>query len=176
MSILTSPVSHLDHIQGSKSAIVTLVEYGDYQCPHCAKACKIIRAIQQQMGDSLRFVFRHFPQAQLHPDSLHAAEAAEAAGSQGKFWEMHDRLFAAQNALDDGSLVEYAVEMELDVDRFLSEMAGDIHVPHIVEDIESGTASGVCSTPTLFINEHHYDLALELESLRTQIQQKLTGR
>ncbi|WP_088892349.1 DsbA family protein [Leptolyngbya ohadii] len=156
MSVLTAPVSQRDHIQGSEAAIVTLVEYGDYQCPHCAEVHKIIGAIQQQLGNSLRFVFRHFPQSELHPDSLHAAEAAEAAGSQGKFWEMHDRLFAAQNALDDGSLVEYAVDLNLEINQFLSEMAGDVHLPRITQDQESGTASGVCSTPALFLNGSRY--------------------
>ncbi len=165
MPALTSPVTHQDHIQGGEAAIVTLVEYGDYQCPHCAEVYRTIREIQQQLGDPLRLVFRHFPRPDLHSHSFHAAEAAEAAGAQGKFWEMHDRLFASQRALDDGSLVEYAVELDLEVNRFLAEMAADVYVPRIVADINSGTASGVSSTPALFINSSRYCDAFDCNSL-----------
>ncbi|NJL20031.1 MAG: thioredoxin domain-containing protein [Leptolyngbyaceae cyanobacterium SM1_3_5] len=174
MSVLALPVSLQDHIQGAEAASVTLVEYGDYQCPHCAEAHAMIREIQRQLGNSLRYVFRHFPWPD-HPQSQQAAEAAEAAGAQGKFWAMHDRLFAAQDALDDGSLVEYAVELNLNVDRFLSEVTGDVHVPRILEDINSGTASGVCSTPALFVNEFRYCNTLDRDTLCVQIDRLMSA-
>src|SRR2546430_12426040 len=118
---LTLPVSKRDHIEGPADAAVTLVEYGDYECPHCGRAYPIIKDIQRRMGRRLRFVYRNFPLRESHPHAQQAAEAAEAAGAQGKFWEMHDRLFERQFALDGEYLIEYAGDLGLDVARFRKE-------------------------------------------------------
>src|SRR5580765_3448668 len=107
---LTMPVGTRDHAQGPADAPVTLVEYGDYECPHCGRAHPIVKEVQRRLGSKLRFVFRHFPLKEIHPHAEHAAEAAEAAGAQGKFWEMHDRLFERQFALEDSSVLEYAAD------------------------------------------------------------------
>jgi protein-disulfide isomerase len=112
MGILSMEVSDArDHIQGSAKAAVTLVEYGDYECPYCGQAYPIVKKLQKQMGDQVRFVFRNFPLAEMHPHAAHAAQAAEAAAAQGKFWEMHDMLYERQAALEDDDLVSYAVEL-----------------------------------------------------------------
>ncbi len=123
---LTLPVGDRDHLQGPPDAAVTLVEYGDYECPHCGRAYPIVKEVQKQMGRRLRFVYRNFPLRDSHPYAQHAAEAAEAAGAQGKFWEMHDRLFERQFALDDDALIEYAGDLGLDVARFRRELAGRV--------------------------------------------------
>ncbi|MBD1855973.1 DsbA family protein [Leptolyngbya boryana CZ1] len=149
---LTLPVSDRDHCQGSSIAKVTLVEYGDYQCPHCWAAQQIIPLIQQQLGEQIRFVFRHFPRSSLHPEAYHAAEAAEAAASQSKFWEMHSYLFHHQAQLADSDLVRYAIALCLNVDQFLAEMTSDRHMARVQEDIKSGIQSSVIKTPTFFIN------------------------
>jgi protein-disulfide isomerase len=154
---LTVPVSDRDHIQGTDSAIVTLVEYGDYECAACAQAQGIIHNIQMQLGDRLRFVFRHFPCSALHPNAQHAAEAAEAAGSQGQFWQMHLHLLQHHQSLGNGCLVEYALQLRLNVNQFLAEMTGDLHVPRVQADYDSGVQSGVIQTPTFFINGIRHD-------------------
>src|SRR2546423_9623448 len=120
---LTLPVSQHDHQQLPESARVPLVEYGDYEWPYCGEAYPIVKEIQRRLGDRLRFVFRNFPLTQSHPHAEHAAEAAEAAAVQGKFWQMHDSLFEHQRALDDAHLVQYAVALNLDEERFEREMA-----------------------------------------------------
>lgn len=165
MSVLALPVSSRDHIQGIETAIVTLVEYGDYQCPDCANAHGIIQEIQQQLGNQLRYVFRHFPCAEFHPQSQQAAEAAEAAAGQGKFWQIHDHLFANQHALTDGDLAEYAALLELDVMQFLRDMAEDVYAQRVQEDVDSGIQSGVCQTPTFFINRLRYEGTCNKEML-----------
>src|SRR5919199_5615233 len=114
-SQLPLPVAERDHIQGPSTAPVTLVEYGDYECPYCGAAHPIVKEVQRRLGDRLRFVFRHFPLTNVHPHAQHAAEAAEAAGAQGKFWAMHDTLFEHQRALDDAHLEEHAAALGLDV-------------------------------------------------------------
>jgi protein-disulfide isomerase len=156
-SHLTLPVSDRDRVQGRETANITLVEYGDYECPACAQAYQIIQAIQAQLGDCLRFVFRHFPCQDIHPHALHAAEAAEAAASQGKFWEMHECLLQHYQSLANGSLVEYAIALRLNVNQFLAEMRSDCHVARVQEDYESGVQSGVTQTPTFFINGIRHD-------------------
>lgn len=160
---LTLPVSDRDHCQGNPTAKITLVEYGDYQCPGCQAAHYIVLLIQQQLGEQMRFVFRHFPQPDLHPEAYHAAEAAEAAASQNKFWEMHSHLLQHQSQLADSNLVEYAIALFLDVNQFLAEMASDCHLARVQADIESGIQSGVIKTPTFFINglKHNDDQQLE---------------
>jgi len=145
--------------------VITLVAYGDYQCPHCARVHRIIQEIQQQLNSQLCYVFRHFPRVDIHPQAQQAAEAAEAAAKQGQFWQMHDLLFTHQHALGDGDLVEYAVWLKLDVMQFLREMSEDMHQQRVQADIDSGIQSGIDHTPTLFINRLRYDGAYDEETL-----------
>ncbi|MBD2103955.1 thioredoxin domain-containing protein [Leptolyngbya sp. FACHB-261] len=152
MDRLILPVGERDHRQGSKEAVVTLVEYGDYQSPNCGRAHVIVQEIQRQLTGQLCFVFRHFPQPQLHTQAQKAAEVAEAAAAQGKFWEMHDILFNHQHALGNGYLVEYVINLGLNVTQVLRELADHIHDERVQEDFESGTRSGVTQTPAFFIN------------------------
>ena len=162
---LTLPVGKRDHIQGPADAPVTLVEYGDYECPHCGRAYPIVKEVRKRMGHRLRFVYRNFPLRESHPHAQQAAEAAEAAGAQGKFWEMHDRLFERQFALDGEYLIEYAGDLGLDVARFRNELVGGVNEPRVREDFRSGVTSGVNGTPTFFINGVRHDDSWELEPL-----------
>ena len=170
---LSLPVSDRDHIRGNPSGAVTLVEYGDFQCPHCGRAYPIVEKLLQEMGDDIRFVFRHFPLSQIHPDAQAAAEAAECAAAQGKFWEMHDALYENQQALDEQSLVGYAADLELNVEQFQQELAGHTHLPRVREDFSSGVRSGVNGTPSFFINDRRYDGAWDLESLMAAIEEEM---
>jgi protein-disulfide isomerase len=172
---LTLPVGDRDHAQGPAAAPVTLVEYGDFECPHCGRAYPIVKQIQQKMGSRLRFVFRNFPLRESHPHAQHAAEAAEAAGAQGKFWEMHDRLFERQFALEDSSLVEYAGELSIDVPRFQAELLQGTYEPRVREDFRSGVTSGVNGTPTFFINGVRYDADWDAAPLLVALQQAAQG-
>ena len=152
MSQLARPVGPGDHVQGPQDAPVTLVEYGDFECPHCGRAHPILKEITRRMGDRLRFVYRHFPLTQAHPHAEHAAEMAEAAGERGKFWEMHDTLFENQSALDDADLIAYAAALDIDVTWAASVLAEDAFVERVRRDFMSGVRSGVNGTPTFFIN------------------------
>ena len=124
---LKPPVSDRDHAQGPADAKLTLVEYGDYECPHCGRAYPIVKAVQKRLGSRLRFVFRNFPLNNAHPHAQAAAEAAEAAAAQGKFWEMHDAIFENQGALETDDLLRYAEDLGLDVERFASELDREVH-------------------------------------------------
>ncbi len=155
--VLSIPVGERDHIQGLADAPVTLVEYGDYECPYCGMAYPIIKAVQKSMGEGLRFVFRNFPISTSHPHALKAAEAAEAAAAQGKFWEMHDMLYEHQETLKAADLHRFAEEIGLDVVRFDEDMAEDRYRDRVREDFMSGVRSGVNGTPTFFINGVRYD-------------------
>src|SRR6204780_4281868 len=146
------PVGANDHAQGPAKAPVTVVEYGDYECPYCGEAYPITKALQERLGKNLRFVFRNMPLAQAHPHAEHAAEAAEAAAAQGKFWEMHDLLYENQDALEDQDLVQYAEALKLDVPRFVKEMKSGAHLERVRADFSSGVRSGVNGPPTVFIN------------------------
>jgi protein-disulfide isomerase len=150
---------------GPDDAPVTLVEYGDYQCPHCGRAYPIVKDIQERLGQGLRFVFRNFPLAEIHPHAQHAAEAAEAAAAQQHFREMHDALFENQRALTDRYLAEYAAGIGLDVTRFQHELSAHTHAPRVREDFISGVRSGVNGTPTFFINGLRYDGSWDFEEL-----------
>jgi protein-disulfide isomerase len=167
---LTLPVGQRDHRQGPENAPVTLLEYGDYECPYCGEAYPIVKEIQRRLGDRLRFVFRNFPLTQSHPHAQHAAEAAEAAAGQEKFWEMHDYLFEHQRALDDAHLVQYAVALNLDEETFKREMTEHVHTNRVHEDFLSGVRSGVNGTPTFFINGVRHDDSYELETLLAAIE------
>lgn len=155
ISQVIPPLSERDHTQGTLDATIVLMEYGDYQCPQSGQAHRTIKAMQQRLGEQLCFVFRHFPQPQIYPQALRAAESAEAAAVQGKFWEMHDILFTQQQALDDGDLVQYAAQLSLDIRHFLREMAEHVHVQRVQSDIDSGRNNGVEKTPTFFISVRH---------------------
>jgi protein-disulfide isomerase len=171
MNKLALPVSYRDHIQGLLTAPITLVEYGDYQCPDCAEAHSIIQKLQQDLSKQLCYVYRHFPRHNLHPDAQHAAEAAEAAANQGKFWEMHNYLYANHQELGNGYLVEYAIALNLDIEKFLSEVTGDLFVQRIQEDLDSGKSSGVITTPTFFVNDLIYSDNLDQDTLLNMLKQ-----
>jgi protein-disulfide isomerase len=154
---LTPPLSDRDHVIGPADAPVTLVEYGDYECPYCGMVHPIVASILQQMGDTLRFAYRHFPLTRLHPHAQSAAEMAEAAGARGKFWPMHNLLFQNQHALDDEDLVSYAARLGIDPKWAASTLVSHIFAERVREDFMSGVRSGVNGTPTFFINGVRHD-------------------
>ena len=171
-SRLVVPVAEdRDHIQGPADAPVTLVEYGDFQCPFCGRAYPIVKEVQARMGDRLRFVFRNFPITTSHPQAEHAAEAAEAGAAQGRFWEMHDHLFENQKRLRDEDLHLSAEEVGLDVERFDREMANHIYADRVHEDFLGGVRSGVNGTPTFYINGARYDDSYEPDDLVAALEQ-----
>ena len=167
---LTVPLNERDHVIGPETAPVTVVEYGDYECPYCGAAHPVTKALQQALGDNLRFAYRHFPLSQIHPHSYQAAEAAEAAGAQDRFWEIHDMLFENQTRLTTQDLLAYAGALGLELEPFAADLAQHRHAPKIREDFLSGVRSGVNGTPTFFINgvrhDGGYDLASMLEAVR----------
>ena len=154
-----------DHIQGPAHAAVTLVEYGDYECPYCGAAYPIVKELQARMGDRLRFVFRNFPITTSHPHAEQAAEAAEAAAAQGRFWEMHDLLYENQTQLRDQDLHAYAEKLGIDVGRFDKDLAEHVHAPRVREDFMSGVRSGVNGTPSFYVNGTRHDDSYDLETL-----------
>ena len=165
-ALLTMPVAEdRDHIQGPANAAVTLVQYGDYECPYCGAAYPIIKEVQTRLGDRLRFVFRNFPISTSHPHAEQAAEAAEAAATQGRFWEMHDLLYENQRRLRDQDLRGYAEKLGLDVDLFDKELAQHVHAARVHEDFLSGVRSGVNGTPTFYINGTRHDDSYETDPL-----------
>jgi len=145
-----------DHMQGTPDAPLTLVEYGDYECPYCADAHLAIRAVQERIGQKLRFVYRNFPLVDLHPHAMAAAEAAEAAGLQGKFWAMHDLLYRNQRRLEPQALIGYAESLNLDMDEFAADIRDGKASEKIRRDMESGNQGGVSGTPWLYINGRVY--------------------
>ena len=162
---LVRPISERDHTVGPLGVPTSLVEYGDYQCPHCGLAHPIVKAVLRHLGPNVCFAFRHFPLAEIHPYAFRAAEAVEAAGAQDKFWPMHDLLFANQQALDDPGLVRYATHLGLDVPRFVRELAEHTWEPKVREDFMTGVRSGVNGTPTFFVNGIRHDGPWDAESL-----------
>jgi protein-disulfide isomerase len=169
-AVLFAPVGADDHSHGPGNAPVTLVEYGDFECPHCGRAYPIVKEVQRRMGMRLRVVFRHFPLTEIHIHAHHAAEASEAAAVQGKFWEMHDRLFERQFALEDEQLVEYALELGLDAPRVARELAAHTYKPQVRDDFMSGVRSGVNGTPTFFINGLRYDYTWNEDTLTAALE------
>ena len=159
----------VDHVRGEAGTPVVL-EYGDYECPYSRQAFRAIERVERELSGGIRFAFRHFPLTQIHPHALAAAAAAEAATRQGRFWEMHELLFHRQKALEDEHLLAYAGEVGLDVPRFDHDRADEEVMARIARDVESGEASGVSGTPTLFIDgalhEDGYEVATLLEALR----------
>ncbi len=176
MNTLTPPIGKRDHIRGNPRAPVSLVEYGDFECPYCGEAYPIIEQILEERGDELLFAFRHFPLSQIHPHALHAAAAAEAAGFQGKFWEMHGMLFTHQDALEDEDLVSYAEALDLDTKLFVDDMASNKVQQKIREDFLSGVRSGVNGTPTFFINGRRHEGSYDYDTLLAAIDSVQEGR
>ena len=170
---LTQPVTGRDHVEGSADAPLTLVEYGDYQCPYCGAAYPVVKRLQKTLGKNLRFVFRNFPLTQAHPYALMAAEAAEAAALQGKFWEMHDLLFEHQALLKADIISTWAQRIGLDLEKFGNDIKQGVVENHIKEDRQSGIRSGVNGTPTFFINGTRYDGSPDYNSLLAAIESEL---
>ena len=172
---LTVPVNiGSDHIRGSVNAPITLVEYGDYECPYTGMAYPIVKEILGRYGDKLYFVFRNFPLNDIHPHAQAAAEASEAAAAQDKFWEMHDYLFEHQRALDYSHLLEYGEKVGLDIDKFKKEMSEHIYTPLIKESLKSGIDSGVEGTPTFFVNGVRYEDSLDIDTFSDVLKKNLT--
>ena len=168
---LAVPVGERDHAQGPATAAVTLVEYGDYECPYCRAAVAIVEELRRILPDELRFVFRHFPLENLHPHARRAAEAAEAAASQGKFFEMHAALFEHQGALEDRDLMRYATELNLDTAHFRADLDADTHANRVLEDFRSGVRSGVRGTPTFYLDDVRYDGGVGVRQLAAAIRE-----
>ena len=170
VSQLAVPVNRNDHIDGVDDAPVTLVEYGDYECSYCEGAQQAVKELRRTMDDQVRFVFRHFPLSQLHPHAEEAAEAAEAAATQGKFWEMHDLLFEVSDEIGETKLRDVAATLDLDLARFDDDLERHAYRDRVHEDIISGAQSGVIGTPTFFINGERYDEQWDATPLRAALE------
>jgi protein-disulfide isomerase len=173
---LTIAVTDRDHAQGPSSAPVTLVEYGDYQCPYCLRAYPIVKKIQQRMGDHLRFVFRNFPITSSHQYAKLAAETAEAAADQGKFWEMHDALFENQVLLGEDLVMQLAATLGLDVERFAKALESGEFRGRVKTDFMGGVKSGVNGTPGFFINGRRFVDSWDFEPLYAALAEEATAR
>lgn len=175
---LKNPVNEQDHVAGPASAVVTLLEYGNFECIHCGQTYPILKQVRNLLSNDLRFVFRHFPTVQTHPHSLRAAEAAEAAGAQGKFWEMHDELFTHQTALEDRDLMRYARRIGLDLDKFSQALSESIFLSQIQASYERSLFDEhITGTPTLYLNGTRYTGSTDLQTLLEAIKESdITGQ
>jgi protein-disulfide isomerase len=162
---LAVPISAVDHVLGAEHSPVTVVEYGDFECPICKQAAPAVKLMLERFGPRIRFVFRHFPVESAHPHAMHAAQAAESAGGQGKFWQMHALLFDNQRHLKMENLREYAQRLGLDMPRFIAEMDDEIYLQRVREQMEGGTRSHVRGTPTFFINGVIQDVSFGMHAL-----------
>jgi protein-disulfide isomerase len=162
---LVDPVIEEDHAIGPADAPITIIEYGDYECPTCLNAVPMVKEIRRLLGDRLRFVFRHFPQSSIHPHASAAAEAAEAAADQGKFWEMHQALFDHQKELADLDLSHLALRLGMEIYKFDSSRSNQVHRRRIAEDYAGGLRSNVRKTPTFFVNGVRYDGAADAKAI-----------
>jgi len=162
---LTEAFQPTDHALGPEHAPVTVVAYGDFECPNCKQAVGTVKVMLNRFGPRVRFVFRHFPLEGVHPNAVRAAEAAECASGQGKFWQMHDLLFDRQLHLEQPHLFDYALELGLDMARFKAEMDDEIYLQRVREHQQSGHASGVRATPTFFVNGRLCDVSYGLHAL-----------
>jgi protein-disulfide isomerase len=162
---LTIPVGPNDHVGGTATAPVTLLEYGDYECPYCGAAYPIVKEVQRRMGSGLRFVFRNFPLGNMHPHAVRAAEAAEVMSALGKFWEMHDLLYEHQSALTEPDLVRYARALGVDEGKFTAELRRPVYGDRVQADFASGVRSGVNGTPTFYINGVRHNGSYDLDEL-----------
>ena len=150
--LLLNPVHQWDHIRGPENAPFTLVEYGDYQCPDCGRLFETLQSVQQDFGTRLRLVYRHYPLSGVHKHAQMAAEAAEAAAAQGRFWEMHDLLFQNQDSLEQKQLLQYAEQLDMDIDRIRRELKQESYSERVRQDFIAGVQNGVDGTPGLFLN------------------------
>lgn len=173
VTLLASPVRPRDHALGRADAPLTLVEYGDFECLFCGRAYPELKRVLRQFEGKVRFVFRHFPLSEEHPHAQHAAEVAEAAAAQGRFWEMHDLLFQRQAALADDDLVRYARELGLDAERVERELVAHVHAARVKEDVASGTQSGVNGTPRFFINGRRHEEPGDARTLAAELRRAL---
>lgn len=169
MPDLVSIIEKTDHARGNKTALVTLIEYGDFESKDCYDAFPIVRALLEEFGVNLRVIFRHFPQRYAHPHAELAAEAAEAAASQDRFWGMHDMLFSNQGDLHASSLLRYAYSLGLNIDRFARELVRRVHHQKVVRDMQSGWTNGVRNAPTFFVNGERQEGYFSYDSLRHAI-------
>jgi protein-disulfide isomerase len=176
MSVLKIPVSEKDHVQGDEHAPITLVEYGDYECPHCGHAYPIVQRVQKHFGKRLRFVFRNFPLNEIHPHAEDAAESAEFAAANGKFWEMHDGIFENQDSLSDSMLLELAKSLGLSGTDLRDALTNEMYTQHVKSDFIGGVRSGVNGTPTFFINGQRHDGPFEYEDLVEAIETELAAK
>ena len=172
---LATPVTSDDHVQGPFDAELTLLQYGDYECPYTRMSRPSIHALQREYSDKLRFVFRHFPLEEIHPHARAAATAAEAADAQGRFWVMHEHLFEHQKALEDHHLHQYAIDLGLEPDLFERDRTSTDVGSRIDRDLASGERSGVLGTPTFYVNGVRHDGAFDVDSLRAAIAAALKG-
>jgi protein-disulfide isomerase len=171
MSRLRTPVTENDHKTGNPNAGITLVEYGDFECSHCGTAHPLVKRLLEEYGEELCFVFRHFPLQQMHPMAMMAAVAAEAAGKQGKFWEMHDLIYEDQENLNGDNLLGYAKILGLNLQQFADDWKDEVLATHVEQDMESGIRSGVNGTPSFFLNGTKVDSYDEsYESLAEAVQ------
>ena len=174
--LLRVPVTDRDHSLGPPDAHVTLVEYGDYECPYCRGAHGVVKALLRSMHDRLRFVYRNFPLTVLHPHASLAAQASEAAALQDAYWEMHHSLYEHQNALELLDVEQYAVALGLDLDQFVADMASEEVMNRVKEDFRGGVRSGVNGTPTFFLNGVRYNGSFDLDTLRAALEQATRAR
>jgi protein-disulfide isomerase len=158
-----------DHIRGREDAPVTLVEYGDFECPYCGQAEGVLRELLRDAGDDVRYVWRHLPLADVHPSAELAAQAAEAAAAQGAFWKMHDVLLEHQDALTPPDLMRYAAELELDVERFTDDLERRAFAARIAEDVDGADRSNVSGTPTFFVNGRRHYGAYDIAALKQAV-------
>ena len=173
---LAVPVTDRDHTIGPPDAPVTLVEYGDYECPDCGSAYPVLKQLRARLGDRLRFVFRNFPLMNIHARASIAAQAAEAASAQGKFWPMHDQLYEHQKTLADTDLERLAIRVGLELYKFNADVGSERFVRRVNEDIASGRASGVRGTPTFFINGYRFNDVVNYENLLAAVRAAADGR
>lgn len=167
---LTVPVNDHDHSIGRADAPITLLEYGDFECDSCLRAYPIVKRIREHFGDDLRFVWRNFPIVETHPHAERAAEVAESAAAQGKFWQMHDTLFERQPEFEDPQLKMYAKEVGLDLEKVDKDLAERTYLQHIRQDYQTGLDSGVAGTPTFFINGQRHEGFFRYEDLVAAIE------
>jgi len=165
MATLKTPVGPNDHVQGAETAPITLVEYGDFECPYCGEAYPIVKQLQKHFGDRLRFVFRNFPLGELHPHAAAAAQTAEFAGANGKYWPMHDLLFDNQSRMNHALFSTLARKLELAAESLEQALEDGTYEERVISDFRSGVRSGVNGTPTFFINGQRHDDSYQFEIL-----------
>ena len=175
MSQLTVPVTAEDYAQGDANAKCTLVEYGDYECPYCGEAYPIVKQLQKHFGKDLRFVFRNFPLTEIHPYAEHAAETAEFAGANGKFWEMHDLLYQTQDNLKDKALDGDATKLGLSADQLNEALEAGTYRDRVRADFSGGVTSGVNGTPTFYLNGQRHNGSFDYDTLAAAVQQEISG-